>query len=99
MAHALRGWWISGLLVLGACQPGGLPRCEGLTMAACAALYTFSGKDGGGAGDAQDPVRLVSAATVVGGCAMHATVGEVETGLLAARCGTRGCHTAGGTFK
>jgi hypothetical protein len=68
-------------------------------MAACAALYTFSGKDGGGAGDAQDPVRLVSAATVVGGCAMHATVGEVETGLLAARCGTRGCHTAGGTFK
>jgi hypothetical protein len=98
MAHAFRGWWLCGLGFIVACQPGRLEECDGRTTSACAALFGAGGKDAAVA-DAQQPVTPVSAATAVTGCAMHATVGEVETGLFAARCGTRYCHTPGSTFK
>lgn len=101
MARTMLWLWL-GCGGLGACQPGRLEECDGLTPAQCAALFGAGGTGGQAPDDGTD-VRAsgaqVTAATRLPACAAHATVGELERDLLAARCGTSGCHVPGGVFK
>jgi hypothetical protein len=82
-----------GVASAGACQPGDLEPCDGLTREACRTLLDPHAPDGGAH---TGPADL--SATPVPGCAKHATVAEVERDLLAVRCGKSACHVPGGVF-
>jgi hypothetical protein len=100
MSKILIGLTLAGGLgvVLG-CQPGRLEECDGKAHAECLSL--FGAGAGGAAGSPGDPVEQASitADTPLPGCAQHSTVGALEADLLAARCGSAGCHVPNGTFK